>query len=149
MREGGCRCGAVRYAVDGPLRDILVCHCDACRSAAGGPWAATAGRRSDLVVVASDALRWNAARCPSTVRAAAAAAGAARSCSGTRRAATTVSIGVDTLDDASGLEVAGQIWVRPARGRGSDAAERMFPRGLPDGIDVPWRDGPTEAADAS
>ena len=62
MREGGCRCGAVRYEVDGPLRDVLVCHCDACRAAAGEPWAATAVRRTDLVLVESDALRWSLAR---------------------------------------------------------------------------------------
>ena len=26
VRAGGCLCGAVRYRVNGPLRDIRVCH---------------------------------------------------------------------------------------------------------------------------
>jgi hypothetical protein len=29
--EGGCLCGAVRYTVDGPMRDVVVCHCSRCR----------------------------------------------------------------------------------------------------------------------
>ena len=47
-REGACPCGAVRFSIDGPVRDVLVCHCDACREATGGPWAASAahGERS-------------------------------------------------------------------------------------------------------
>ena len=28
---GGCQCGAVRYRVAGPLREIYVCHCRECR----------------------------------------------------------------------------------------------------------------------
>ncbi len=30
---GGCLCGSVRFEVDGPLRDIVVCHCSLCRRA--------------------------------------------------------------------------------------------------------------------
>ena len=36
-RAGGCGCGAVRYTLTGPIRDVVVCHCDACGEAAGGP----------------------------------------------------------------------------------------------------------------
>lgn len=35
-REGGCLCGAVRIAVDGPIIGMLDCHCAACRKIAGG-----------------------------------------------------------------------------------------------------------------
>jgi hypothetical protein len=31
--SGGCLCGAVRFEIDGPLRDIVVCHCSLCRRA--------------------------------------------------------------------------------------------------------------------
>lgn len=30
-RSGGCLCGAVRYEVRGPLRDVLIGHCRECR----------------------------------------------------------------------------------------------------------------------
>jgi len=29
--EGGCQCGAVRYAVTGPVKRLLVCHCIDCQ----------------------------------------------------------------------------------------------------------------------
>jgi hypothetical protein len=139
MREGGCRCGAVRYAVDGPLRDVLVCHCGACRSAAGRPWAATAAHRADLTLAERSGIRWALA----AVSEHDASRGSCERC-GTvvfwdAPGRDTVSIGVDTLDDASGLEVAAHIWAGPDGGPGTDASGAVFPRGLPAGIDVPWR----------
>jgi hypothetical protein len=32
---GGCLCGAVRYRIDGPVRDAAYCHCSMCRKASG------------------------------------------------------------------------------------------------------------------
>lgn len=34
--EGGCHCGAVRYAVRGPWKFQFLCHCDACSKLNGG-----------------------------------------------------------------------------------------------------------------
>lgn len=34
--RGGCRCGAVRYEIDGSLRNARCCHCDECRKAFSG-----------------------------------------------------------------------------------------------------------------
>jgi hypothetical protein len=56
--RGGCLCGAVRYEVRGPLRDVLVCHCVECRRWSGHVWAATAARRDDVLLVKQAALRW-------------------------------------------------------------------------------------------
>ena len=56
--QGGCLCGAVRYTVDGPLREILVCHCLECRRWAGRAWTATAARVADFDIVDPDAVRW-------------------------------------------------------------------------------------------
>jgi hypothetical protein len=36
---GRCLCGAVRFEVDEPLRDVVVCHCGECRRWAGHSWA--------------------------------------------------------------------------------------------------------------
>ncbi len=33
---GGCQCGAVRFAVDGPLGRASICHCRMCQKASGG-----------------------------------------------------------------------------------------------------------------
>ena len=55
---GGCLCGAVRYTVDGPLRNVLVCHCVECRRWAGSAWAATASRREHLSLDERRGLYW-------------------------------------------------------------------------------------------
>lgn len=40
--QGGCLCGAVRYAISGPAPAANLCHCRSCRLATGGPVAAFA-----------------------------------------------------------------------------------------------------------
>lgn len=37
--QGGCLCGAIRYAIHEELAPIQVCHCSQCRKAQGGPFA--------------------------------------------------------------------------------------------------------------
>ncbi len=55
---GGCLCGAVRYQVTGPLRDVVSCHCTHCRRTSGHFVAATAARSSDVVLLEESGLRW-------------------------------------------------------------------------------------------
>lgn len=56
---GGCLCGAVRYAVRGPLRDVIVCHCVECRRSNGTSAAYTSADRDDVEVFDADgALSW-------------------------------------------------------------------------------------------
>lgn len=38
--EGGCHCGAIRYAIDGTPFTGVICHCSDCRKAAGAPMVA-------------------------------------------------------------------------------------------------------------
>ena len=38
--SGGCQCGAVRYAVAGPLHGADICHCRMCQRAVGAPFLA-------------------------------------------------------------------------------------------------------------
>lgn len=35
--EGGCLCGAIRYRVEGPPSNSMICHCESCRRAAAAP----------------------------------------------------------------------------------------------------------------
>jgi hypothetical protein len=56
--SGRCLCGAVRYEVDGQLRDVSVCHCVECRRWHGHVGAYTAAPRDALRVVAEGGLRW-------------------------------------------------------------------------------------------
>jgi hypothetical protein len=55
---GRCLCGAVRYEVRGPLRDVLICHCVECRRAHGSVGAYSAAQLDDFELVEGDALRW-------------------------------------------------------------------------------------------
>jgi hypothetical protein len=54
---GCCLCGAVRYAVRGPLRPVVNCHCSQCLrfhghhgAYSGAPWA--------KVAISGESLRW-------------------------------------------------------------------------------------------
>jgi hypothetical protein len=35
--QGRCLCGAIRFEIDGPMRDVVVCHCGQCRRQHGSP----------------------------------------------------------------------------------------------------------------
>lgn len=37
MIEGGCHCGAIRYALSAPPQQSMVCHCKTCRRISGAP----------------------------------------------------------------------------------------------------------------
>ena len=60
MATGSCLCGAVRYEVDPPLRDVILCHCEMCRKAHGHIGAYTAAPKSALRVTESRGLKWYA-----------------------------------------------------------------------------------------
>ena len=46
MYQGGCMCGAVRFEISGPLRNVVYCHCSECRKLHGTPFASNAGVES-------------------------------------------------------------------------------------------------------
>jgi hypothetical protein len=132
IREGGCLCGAVRYAVRGPLREILVCHCSECRRWAGCAWAATAARNEDLMVLDEAELVW----IESPRSAQRASRGFCARCGGSLfwRAPgdERTSISAGTLDDPSRLRVAAHIWVeQSAPWEAPPAGLPAYPRGYP------------------
>jgi len=47
MTEGGCLCGAVRFAVEAFSSGVFKCHCSKCRKAFGGASSAAALARED------------------------------------------------------------------------------------------------------
>ncbi len=55
---GSCLCGAVRYEVNGPLRDSMACHCLQCRKTSGHYVSATAVKKSDLLILEDRGLKW-------------------------------------------------------------------------------------------
>ena len=56
---GRCLCGAVTYAVRGPLRDVILCHCVECRRWSGSTAGAfSATRIEHLEIAAGSPIRW-------------------------------------------------------------------------------------------
>jgi hypothetical protein len=112
--SGRCLCGAVRYEVRGPLRDVLLCHCAECRRWHGHVSASTAAARGDLVVLDDRALRW----IESPHSDAAARRGFCGECGSSlfwdAPARDTVSIAAGTLDPPTGLRVMGHWYVADA-----------------------------------
>lgn len=59
--SGQCLCGAVRFELTPPMRDIVVCHCRQCARWTGSAVAATAVKLENLRLTAGDReLKWYA-----------------------------------------------------------------------------------------
>lgn len=56
--EGGCLCGAVRFRLTPPLRDVIACHCTQCRKTSGHFWAATSVPHERFHLTEAKGLRW-------------------------------------------------------------------------------------------
>ena len=139
--QGACPCGAVRFAVFGPVRDVIVCHCAACQEATGGPWPASAAYRNDLAVGDEAAVSWELA----AVSEHDASRGRCRSC-GTvvfwdAPGRDTVSFAAALLDGGEQLRVAAHIWV-PEDERAALAGldVPVEPQGLPASVGVGWQE---------
>lgn len=105
--EGGCLCGAVRFSIAGPLRDVRVCHCAMCRRASTAVGAYTACA-SDAIAVRGTKLRWYRSS-PSARRGFCARCGSQLFWEPAHRQHISVSLG--SLDDASRLPIGEHIFV--------------------------------------
>jgi len=110
-KTGGCLCGAVRYRVAGPLRDVVNCHCGQCRRVSGHFAAFTASARAALTFTEDRGLAWY--RSSDTVR-----RGFCRHCGATlfwdARGRDYIAIAAGGLDAPSGLRTVADIFTADA-----------------------------------
>ena len=57
-RTGGCLCGAVRYAVQGPLQGTAACHCSQCRRMTGSFWMSASCADPHFTLTKQSGLAW-------------------------------------------------------------------------------------------
>ncbi len=135
--RGGCHCGAVRFEIRGPLRDVMICHCADCRRIHGHVGAHTATKWSDLAFTEERGVRWYASS-ESARRAFCRQCGAGLLFDMHGR--DIVSICVGTLDGATGLNTALHIFQGSAAdyeaGDGSAPRRQGWPE---EGDDVAFR----------
>jgi len=107
---GGCQCRAVRFAIEGPLRDVLYCHCGRCRKSHGGVAAYSACERANVIFESDDELRWFESPDPSD----SARRGFCGRCGSRlfweRADRTTISIAAGSIDEPTGLRAAAHIF---------------------------------------
>lgn len=58
ITTGGCLCGAVRYEVKGPLRDVVNCHCRMCQRQHGNFGPHSKARKVNITVTNDAGLAW-------------------------------------------------------------------------------------------
>ena len=58
ITTGGCLCGAVRYQVKGPLRDVVNCHCSMCQRQHGNFGPHSKARKINITITKDEGLAW-------------------------------------------------------------------------------------------
>ena len=111
MKTGSCLCGAVKYEVHGPLRNVVACHCAQCRKQTGTYMSATAARDSDLRIAEDRGLRWYSSSATAR-RGFCGECGTPLFWKGEGRDYTAITAG--SLDGPSGLRLEGHIFCESA-----------------------------------
>ncbi|MGD8561818.1 MAG: GFA family protein, partial [Desulfarculaceae bacterium] len=112
---GGCLCGAVRYEIHGPIRDVVNCHCSKCRRFHGNVGAYTRVSRKDLVLTKDEGLKWfrsTTDETPNVHR------GFCSECGSSLfwdpRDMDSLAVSAGSLDEPIGLKTLGHIWLSQA-----------------------------------
>jgi len=58
QHTGGCQCGAVKYRVNGNMRDVVTCHCGQCRRFHGHAPGYSAARKAELTIEGEGNITW-------------------------------------------------------------------------------------------
>jgi hypothetical protein len=139
--NGGCQCGAIRYALSGTLPPAYACHCRECKKQSASAF-------SMSVVVAFD--RLTVAGIPASFEASA-YSGAIKSCyfcpkcgtrlwHGSTASPDIVTLKVGTLDDSAHIAPRAHLWVsKKQAGISLDPDVPAFDT-QPDNL-VQWREG--------
>lgn len=108
IHTGGCQCGAVRYRVEGRMRDVVACHCGQCRRWHGHVPGYSAARWTQVDLQGAQNIKW-------TVSSETARRGFCTGCGSSLfwepKGKGTVSINAGTLDAPTGLKTVRQIFV--------------------------------------
>ncbi len=55
---GRCLCGAVAYEINGPMREVINCHCGQCLRSHGNFASYTSVQHDDFLLTQAQALKW-------------------------------------------------------------------------------------------
>ncbi len=110
---GGCLCGGVRYRIDGPCRDVIVCHCENCRRTHGHQAAYLSTDKTSVTMESENTLSWFHDQGPDTWR------GFCNQCGSSLfwdigRSSNRLSVAAGTLDHSDGLTTIGHIFMSEA-----------------------------------
>jgi hypothetical protein len=105
--SGSCLCGAVRFEVTGPMRDVLICHCKQCRKQHGHAAAFTSAPAENFRFMEERGLAWYRSSQE-------AERGFCRGCGSTlfwrRIGAATLSVTAGSLEQPTGLHCAAHLF---------------------------------------
>lgn len=57
-KTGSCLCGSVQYEIAGPTRDVIACHCTACRKQSGHYWTSISVWNEQFHFTEDKGLKW-------------------------------------------------------------------------------------------
>lgn len=112
---GGCLCGGVRYQIDGPCRDVIVCHCTNCRKVHGHQAAYLSTEKSSVTMESRESLSWFHDAGPDTWRGFCAHCGSSLFWD-LGKHSSRLSVAAGTLDDSDTLKTVGHIFLSEAGG---------------------------------
>lgn len=110
--QGGCQCGAVRYAITGPRPPVYVCHCRECqKQSASGFGMSLPVRVADLALTGALESWERATDLGTRTRCHFCAACGSRVYHQSVGVTDRVTVKAGSLDDTGGLQPSAHIWV--------------------------------------